>query len=72
MKEKTDESRALKMRTQYLGVLSLLASCSVQLRSGDDTEETRSMIVAALRDAQKLIPALRWRRVLNSIEVEIV
>lgn len=66
-------SCSIQFRMQYLGVLSLLASCSVALRDTIEcsADETRDLIEEALTDAQKLIPALHWRRMLNLIEVEL-
>lgn len=54
---------------RYLGVLSLLAECSVYL---NDDPELRSSIERAMSDAQEAIPGFRWRRILDRIEVEIV
>jgi hypothetical protein len=64
-----DES--LTMRMQYLGVLSLMAEMSVHLREGSESDDFRGNIEQALTDAQKVVPRLRWRRVLNSFEVDL-
>lgn len=56
----------------YLGVLNLLAHTSVQLRDTEESEEIRDRIECALIDASAAIPRLRWKRILNSFEIELV
>lgn len=51
---------------RYLDCLDLLAKCSVYV-----SEELREVIEQALTDAEKSIPGLHWRRILNRIEVEL-
>ena len=58
-----EDANVLTMRMQYLGVLSLMAEMSVHLREGSESDDFRDNIEAALTDAQKVIPRLRWRRV---------
>lgn len=55
---------AAKMR--YLGVLGLLAECSVHV-----PEDLRQMIEEAFTDAAAANPALRWRRILNRVEIDV-
>jgi hypothetical protein len=57
------DERDLYMR--YLGVLGILAECSIHVR-----EEEREAIEWALNDACKHHP-LRWHRVLDRIEIEV-
>ncbi len=67
------ERHAFKM--QLLGALGLLASCSVMLGAPApkaDAAETRDLIEACLEDARKLIPNLKWRRLLSRIEVSVL
>ncbi len=52
--------------TRYLGVLGLLGECSVFV-----PEDMREVIEQAFEDAVAANPALRWRRILNRIEIEI-
>jgi hypothetical protein len=60
--------RQLVMR--YLGCLGLLARCSIALRDAEETtEDLRSDIERALDDAQAT-GLIRWRRILNRIEIE--
>lgn len=49
---------------RYLGVLGLLAECSVHV-----PDDTREMIEAAMLDAAAHHP-LRVRRILNRLEIE--
>lgn len=49
---------------RYLGCLGLLGECSVEVEP-----ETRGSIIVAMEDAAKHYP-LRWRRVVNRIEIE--
>lgn len=60
------------LRTHYLGVLGLLARCSVGLRDTDEesADELRDCIEQALCDAEQIVP-IKWRRILDRIEVEI-
>lgn len=62
------------LRQLYLGVLGLLARCSIMLKDSLDesADEMRDLIVEALTDAQKVVPSLRWKRVLSHIEVEVI
>ena len=60
------ERNDLYMR--YLGVLGLLAECSVYLPSSDEGEEMRQQFIEAFSDAEKHHP-LRWRRILNRLEI---
>jgi hypothetical protein len=62
---------APQIRQQYLGVLGLLAECSVHLRESSDSDELRALIEEALMDASGVIPSLKWKRVLNSFTVEV-
>lgn len=58
---------------EYLGALSLLARCSINLRDGreESADELREAIADALIDGQKFFPRLKWKRVLDRIEVEL-
>lgn len=49
---------------RYLGVLGLLAECSVYV-----PEEQRECIERAFKDACEAHPKLRWRRMLNRLEI---
>jgi hypothetical protein len=51
-------------RMKYLGLLGLLTECSVHV-----PEELREMIESAFDDAVEEIPTLRWRRILDRIEI---
>lgn len=51
---------------RYLGVLGILSECSVYV-----PEEEREMIEAAFIDACESHPSLRWKRILNRIELEV-
>jgi hypothetical protein len=51
---------------RYLGVLGLLGECSVYV-----PEELRVMIEQAMADACAAHPTLRWRRLINRIEIEV-
>lgn len=53
---------------RYLGVLGLLAECSVYLPSDDEGEDMRQQIIEAFTDAQTNHP-LVWRRILNRLEI---
>ena len=66
-------ARETAIRQQYLGVLGLLARCSIGLRDTHEepADEIRADIEDALDNAKRLIPGLRWKRVLDRIEVEI-
>jgi hypothetical protein len=52
---------------RYLGCLGLLGLCAVYV-----PDELREQIEAALRDAVAHDKHLRFKRVLNSMEVEVV
>ncbi len=52
-------------RMRYVGVLALLMECSVYV-----PEDLRESIIDAFKDACK-DGTLRWRRVLNRIEIEV-
>jgi hypothetical protein len=68
-----DEITVLRtMRTQYLGALKVLAECSILLRSGADSDDMRACIEDVLDDARKVIPQLRWKRILHRFEIELV
>lgn len=53
--------------TRYLGTLGVLADCSPYV-----PEEVREQIIMAMRDAVKANPLLRYRRILDRCEVEVV
>jgi hypothetical protein len=61
------------MYMQYLGCLGLLANCSVALHDTveDMADDLRESIQQALDDAQAIGLPIRWRRILNRIEVEV-
>ena len=50
---------------RYLGCLGLLGECAVYV-----PEDLRVMIEQAMVDACEAIPTLRWRRIINRIEIE--
>ena len=50
---------------RYLGVLGLLGECSVFV-----DEDIRESIERAFADACAAHPTLRWRRILDRIEIE--
>ena len=52
--------------TRYLGVLGLLTECSVYV-----PEDIREMIEEAFTDACAGDPGLRWKRILNRVEIEV-
>jgi len=52
--------------TRYLGALGLLAECSVYV-----PEDIREMIEQAFADACEGDPGLRWKRILNRVEIEV-
>ena len=52
-------------RMRYLGCLGLLGECAVHV-----PEDLREMIEQAMVDACAAIPTLRWRRIINRIEIE--
>lgn len=56
-----------QLQMQYLGALALLAECSVHV-----PESVRESIEQAMEDGCKLIPGIKWRRILNRIEIEVV
>lgn len=60
------------VKYQYLGVLGLLAECSAHMGETVDANELRGLIETALNDAQKVVPNLRWKRMLNRFEIEMV
>jgi hypothetical protein len=64
--------KTMKMKMQYLGVLRLLGECSVHIRDGGESADLRDCIAEALADAQTLIPELRWHRLLNRFDVDVV
>lgn len=49
---------------RYLGTLGLLGECAVYV-----PEDLREKIEDAMRDACEADPALKWRRILNRIEI---
>ncbi len=51
---------------RYLGTLGLLAECSVYV-----PEDVREMIESAFTDASNAIPSLKWRRILDRLEIEV-
>lgn len=51
---------------RYLGVLGLLAECSVYV-----PEELRESIETAMADAARENPQLAWKRILNRIDLEV-
>ena len=52
--------------TRYLGCLGLLADCAVYV-----PEDLREMIEAAITDAIDAGEPIRYRRIINHIEVEV-
>jgi hypothetical protein len=60
-----------QLRMQYLGVLNLLANISVYIH-GTEAPEFRALIQDALEDAQEIIPELRWKRIINRFELDLV
>lgn len=60
-----------QIKMQYLGVLGLLAECSVHMRNSPDTDELRGLIEHAMGSAQETIKNFRWKRILNRFEVEM-
>ena len=67
---KTSEEQLRTIKFQYLGTLGLLAELSVYL--GSDPECFRPAIEQALDDAIEAGMAIRWRRVMDRIEVEVI
>lgn len=53
------------LRMRYLGCLGLLGECAVHV-----PEDLRESIERAMEDACQSDSALRWRRILNRIEIE--
>jgi hypothetical protein len=51
---------------RYLGALGLLADCSVHV-----PEDLREMIERALTEACAAYPYLKWRRILDRLEVDV-
>ena len=67
-----DTAREIQMRMQYLGTLKILADCSILLGDGTDAEDMRETFERVFSDAQKVITRLRWRRILQRFEIELV
>lgn len=63
-------ANAPQIRQQYLGVLGLLAECSVHLRS-PEANELRALIEEAFIDASGVIPSFRWKRILDGFDVQV-
>lgn len=60
-----------KMKMQYLGALNVLAETSLMLGGDADAEEMRERMERIFDDAQKVVPRLRWRRILQRFELEL-
>ena len=61
-----------RLRMLYLGCLGLLARCSLGLADAEEpADDLRDSIETALMDAQSAGIPIRWRRILNRIEVEV-
>lgn len=56
----------MKEHMRYLGALGLLGECAVYV-----PEDLREKIEDAMADACATDSSLRWRRVLNRIEIEV-
>lgn len=62
-----------EMRSHYLGLLGLLAECSVYIRrNGPEGEELWETIGDALEDARRFVPTIRVRRILDRYELEVL
>lgn len=59
-------SQSEPLNQRYLGCLGLLSECSVYV-----PEEIRECIAQAFEDASQADPNLKWRRILNRLEVEV-
>lgn len=57
------------MRMKYLGCLGLLAECHLHLSESMESQETRECIRMALDDAKEA-GLIKWRRILNRIEID--
>ena len=60
-------------RVAYVGALDLLARCSISLtNSGDESaEDLRDAIIEALNTAQELGVPIKYKRILNRIDIDI-
>lgn len=62
-------TREQQIEMQYVGVLSFLCEHSVYLGRHDESME---IIAQILDDAKKVIPNLKWRRILDRYEISLV
>lgn len=56
-----------EMKMKYLGVLGLLCEASVYV-----PEDVRECMENALQDAVDNLPNLRWKRILDRLDIEVV
>ena len=65
-------ARERTLTMQYLGVLQLSANMALHLGEDDESTDLRSSLEDALDDAKKVVTRLRWRRILNRFDIDLI